>query len=177
MKIIFDILKFILKIVGWLILISIVLGLIAGVLWLLWLFITVVLPVLIVIAAIIVAIIYFIGVMAKKSENINLERNSEEYDYPDVDIYAAPLRNELHKKGFETEYVASGYLKIYHPHYPKHIAIIERDGSISLSRDIADKIPGKKSYRSGNVGRFIYRWNGAKKYSSTKIVQLLYDSI
>ncbi|MFC1553158.1 hypothetical protein ACFL7D_00855 [candidate division KSB1 bacterium] len=169
MKTIFSILKYLLIISSWLILL-------VGVLWLLWLFVTVVLPFLLVLAIIVIILFIVLGKTAN-SESINYENNSEEYDYPDLDIFIPPSKNELHEKGFETEYVASGYLKVYHPNYPKHIAIIEKGGSISLSQDIADKIPGQKSYRTGNVGRFIYRWDEAKDYSSEEIIKLLYNSI
>ena len=86
------------------------------------------------------------------------------------------ILSTLKDQGFKLETVASGYTKIFHPDFSEHIAIIERDGSISLSIDIAHRFDLLLP-RSGNVGRFQYTWRGAQRLSSEEIARRLFYSI
>jgi len=85
------------------------------------------------------------------------------------------LFNELRNNGFELETVSSGYTKVFHPNYPEHIAIaiVETNGSISLSTEIASQFDQKRARKKRNVGRFPYTWTGAESLSDEEIAQTL----
>ena len=85
------------------------------------------------------------------------------------------LFNELRNNKFELETVSSGYTKIFHPNYPKHIAIaiVETDGSISLSTEIASQFDQKRARTKKSVGRFLYTWTGAESLSDEEIAKKL----
>ena len=85
------------------------------------------------------------------------------------------LLRVLTDKGFKLETVSSGYTKVFLPNEAKHDAILEVNGTISLSNEIADRFDDKQG-RSGKVGRFKYTWTGAEALSADEIVQKLLGS-
>lgn len=87
------------------------------------------------------------------------------------------LFDELRNSKFEIETVSSGYTKVFHPNYPEHIAIVETNGSISLSTEIASEFDQKQARKKRNVGRFPYTWTGAESLSDEEIAQTLEKAV
>jgi len=69
-------------------------------------------------------------------------------------VAESALFDKLKEKGYRLETVPSGYTKVFSSSYPRHIAVVEANGSISLSRDIASQFDGSLP-RSGRGGRFV----------------------
>jgi hypothetical protein len=89
----------------------------------------------------------------------------------------SPFLEEIRKLGFFYEGDCRGITKIYHSNFSKHIAVIEIDGSITLSTDISGKIPGKKSLKARRKGKFKYKWDDAYNYKPDEAAKIFAEAV
>ncbi|MFC1553378.1 hypothetical protein ACFL7D_01980 [candidate division KSB1 bacterium] len=82
------------------------------------------------------------------------------------------LLDVLNSWGFKVKKNPKGSMDVYHPENLKHVAVIEKDGSILLPTDIANNFYHLLP-RIDAKSEFQYTWRGALRLNENQIAQKL----